>query len=114
MSALIYDGGRQTHMTSSQLDRYMAALEYFNGQVETISPDDQMEISDRVAQTIAAMWVNPANPNTTALATRGQVLSGARMNDFATTDEYRTSSDEVRRQLDYLGTYLVRKHVDAL
>lgn len=113
MSALIYDGGRHKHYTTSELARYMTALIEFNETIREIGPDDVQELSDRAAQTIAAMWLN-SSPASQALATRGQVLHGACMSDFATGEDYRAADNDTRDQLDYLGTYLVRKHLDAL
>ena len=115
MSAtLIYDGGRHSHYTSSELERYIRALDSFNYTIRQIGPDDLMELSDKAAQSIAAMWVSPGNENATALATRGHVLKGASMSDFATSSEYRGADHLDKLMLDYLGTYLVRKHLDAL
>ena len=112
MSALIYDGGRHKHYTSSELARYMAALISFNEMIREIGPDDVQELSDRAAQSIAAQWLNGSEASQ-ALATRGQVIHGACMSDFATQADYRAADNETRDQLDYLGTYLVRKHLDS-
>lgn len=115
MSAtLIYDGGRHSHYTSRELESYIRALDAFNAVIRMIGPDDVLELSDKAAQSIAAMWVNPAEPVTTALATRGHVLKGARLINFANANDYCEADTVNRLMLDYLGTYLVRKHVDAL
>lgn len=105
---IIYDGGKQQHMTSDELYAYMAELEEGN---DRLPMDERSEMSDRAAQTVAAMWHSPASPTTTLLSTMGKVSDDMSIADFRTHAEYLACDATDRMCLDYLATYILAKQL---
>jgi hypothetical protein len=104
---IVYDGGRQEHMTSEELYAYLAELDAQNS---ALPFGERSEINDRAAQTIAAMWHSPGNEST-ALSTAGWVTVEMSPRDFYTVSEYQMASAREKRALDYLATYILSKQV---
>lgn len=113
---IIYDAGRLTHASSTEVRAYITKLDAFNA---SVAQDDRVEISDRMAQTIASWWQSAYGESAT-LATRGQVTDTmVLLCDFVSPDDYRTAQPIDRLCLDYLGTYITTKqhgarHLDTL
>lgn len=63
-------------------------------------------ISRDIAMTIASWWHSSGSPNSTLLSTTGKVAPDVRLEDFASTEEYRNASQENRRCLEALDQYI--------
>lgn len=106
---IVYSGGRLPHLSTATLHAHMAELVESNHHRPL---ELQVEITDAVAQTIAAMWHSPGRPESTLLSTMGQVSDTMTMGDFATSSEYESADAMDKVCLDYLLTYILRKQAD--
>ena len=102
---IVYDGGKQKHLTEHELMDYLRTLDEYN----STAGNSPIEINDAAAQTIASYWHSPGSPNSTLLSTMGKVSDDMSLSDFASATEYQSASWEHRRALDYLCTYILDK-----
>jgi len=104
---IVYYGGREQHLGSEQLYRHVKAIDAYNRTGKGV-----MDITDDVAQTIAAMWHSP-NGESTWLSTRGIVTEAMTIGDFCTEKEYSELSTEDTLLIDYLQSYIENKQERA-
>jgi hypothetical protein len=102
---IVYDGGRQAHLGSSEIFRRVRLIDRLNQGLS----GDIVEISDQLAQTIAGWWQSPAKDNSTALSNYGVVCDDTELGDFCTPQDFNSATEDDKLCLRYLESYILSK-----